>query len=107
MVSGPGNRAGHQKGDTVKKTMYPCQYPGCTARYDETLDGKVEGTGALLTGWIFPWDVEAKADVRTHEHILNIMHHIEVDDEVHDMPDYETGCTGLTAEPDGPQLKEK
>jgi hypothetical protein len=89
-----------------KKTMYPCQYPECTARYDETLDGKIEGTGALLTGWVFPWDAESTAveeSVRTHEHILNIMHKVEVDTDIHDMDDYETGCIGLTTEPGSPQ----
>ena len=65
----------------MPKTMYPCQYPDCRARYDETLDGKIEGTGAVLTGWIFPYDAEAIADIRTHEHVLNILHKVEVEDE--------------------------
>lgn len=89
-----------------KKTMYPCQYPDCQARYDETLDGKIEGTGAVLTGWIFPYDAETVSWASTnHEHILNVMHKIEVDTDIHDMTC--TGCTGLTADPDGPQLEEK
>lgn len=94
-----------------KKTMYPCQYPDCPARYDETQAGKVEGLGAVLTGWMFPWDTETTTvedNVRSHEHILNVMHKIEVDTDIHDMDDHEgTGCAGLTADPDGPELKEQ
>jgi hypothetical protein len=78
--------------------MYPCQYPDCPARYDETRDGIVDGTGATLTGWQYPWDEEVSGDTPEHEHILNVMHKVEVDD---------TECIGLTADPDGPELKEK
>jgi len=67
--------------------VYPCQYPGCLARYDETQDGRTEKTGAVLTGWIYPWDAEAKGelpeqfsgDIPGHEHILNVMHRVEVE----------------------------
>jgi hypothetical protein len=46
--------------------------------------------------------------VRSHEHVLNIMHHVERDTDIHDADDFEgTGCAGLTADPDGPQLEEK
>jgi hypothetical protein len=73
-----------------KKTMYPCQYPGCDARYDETIagttetthDGDVEQTlPGVLTGWVWPHAAEQEGDVGTHDHILNIMHKVEVDDE--------------------------
>jgi hypothetical protein len=96
-----------------KKIMYPCQYPDCNARYDETIAGRVQcptcaqffvpssgtvvrrhreqgGTATcpgsysntgILNGWIYPHDVEEKDDVRTHDHILNVMHKVEVDDE--------------------------
>ena len=92
----------------MKKTMYPCQYLNCKARYDETLDGKIEGTGAMLTGWLFPSDAEVVSSAASHEHILNIMHKIEVDTDIHDMDDREgTGCAGLTTEPGSPELKEQ
>lgn len=73
-----------RKGDTVpKKILYPCQHPGCEARYDETLDGMIVTKGnatGKLTGWMYPWDPEAEGDQKTHEHILNTMHKMEVDD---------------------------
>ena len=65
----------------MKKTMYPCQYPGCQAMYDETQDGRIDGLGAMLTGWKFPASSQSvQATVRPHEHVLNIMHKVEVDE---------------------------
>lgn len=92
-----------------KRTMYPCQYPDCPALYDETQDGRIDGLGAMCTGWMFPPGTQVTAAmVRSHEHILNIMHHVERDTDIHDADDFEgTGCAGLTADPDGPELKEQ
>jgi hypothetical protein len=68
----------YRKATTVKY-LYPCQYPGCQAQYDETLDGKFEGTGGQLTGWLYPQDAESDDITPTHDHIVNVMHRIEVE----------------------------
>lgn len=93
----------------MKKTMYPCQYPDCPALYDETQDGRIDGMGAMLTGWLFPPGTQVStAMIRSHEHILNIMHKVERNTDIHDMDESEgTGCAGLTTEPGSPELKEQ
>jgi hypothetical protein len=72
--------------------MYPCQYPGCNARYDETIagtsgslyPGDTENTEAgMFTGWIYPHDAEMQGDdiTPTHDHIINVLVKVEVYDE--------------------------
>jgi hypothetical protein len=80
MVSGLQLQAGYRKGDIMpKKIMYPCQYPDCPARFDETLAGTTDDQPGVNTGWIYPHDAEKRGDVGTHDHILNAMHKVEVD----------------------------
>src|SRR5215813_2399296 len=54
-------QAGHRKGDTMK-ILYPCQYPGCIARYDETLVGTTDSGPGVLNGWLYPHDAETTED---------------------------------------------
>ena len=65
------------------KIMYPCQYPDCDARYDETLDGTTDDQPGILNGWVYPHDAEHVGDkpVPVHDHILNMMHKVEVEEE--------------------------
>jgi hypothetical protein len=63
--------------------MYPCQYPGCNARYDESLDGQTEdvaGDNIRLNGWIYPWDAETAESILTHDHVINVLVKVEVED---------------------------
>lgn len=61
------------------KYLYPCQYPGCQARYDEELDGTTDDQSRTLSGWVYPQDAEVEEDTPTHGHIINVLHRVEVE----------------------------